>query len=154
MSTCILLANHQGSTTLLIFALSVIYTSALQKCKDINEQLNSQPWWDSQSGLVATKMVESAPIRLKPPKAYSAAWVESLIRQESERIKDRRASKNELLQRLDSSAHVLIKTATQLKPIIDILIPQSPEYSIPYACLWAIFKVCDDDNHIIARSRY
>ncbi|UKZ63901.1 uncharacterized protein TrAtP1_005122 [Trichoderma atroviride] len=133
---------------------AVIYTSALQKCKDINEQLNSQPWWDSQSGLVATKMVESAPIRLKPPKAYSAAWVESLIRQESERIKDRRASKNELLQRLDSSAHVLIKTATQLKPIIDILIPQSPEYSIPYACLWAIFKVCDDDNHIIARSRY
>lgn len=133
---------------------SVIYASALQTCKDINEKLNSQPWWDSQPRLVATKVVESAPILLRQPKTYSAAWVESLIRKESERIKDRQASKHELLKRLDSSAHVLIKIAMQLKPILDIFIPQSPEYSIPYACLWAIFKVCDDDNHTIAGNRH
>ncbi|KAL7920173.1 hypothetical protein ACQKWADRAFT_322360 [Trichoderma austrokoningii] len=123
---------------------AAIYASALQKCKDINEQLNSQPWWDSQQGLVATKVIESAPIWLKQPKAYSAAWVEGLISKESKRIKDKQASKKELLQKVDSSAQVLIKIATQLKPVIDIFIPESPEYSIPYACLWAIFKGISD----------
>ncbi|KAK6449333.1 hypothetical protein FP744_10005583 [Trichoderma asperellum] len=121
---------------------AAIYASALQKCKDVNEQLVAQPWWDSDSqpGLVATKVIESTPIRLKKSRLYDAAWVESLINKQSEDIKTKRASKPELLQKVDSSAHVLIKVATQIKPIVDIFIPQSPEYSVPYACLWVIFK--------------
>lgn len=154
MSTNVRFAYHQTRTPTNFFALSVIYASALKKCKDINEQLNSQPWWESQPGLVATKVVESAPIWLKQPKAYSAAWVESLINKETQKIRDKRASKQELIQKVDSSAHALIKVAMQLKPVIDIFIPQSPEYSIPYACLWAIFKVSDDDDHTLTGSRY
>lgn len=145
VSTCVLLIKHTRpyrSTD--IFAPSAIYASALQKCKDVNEQLVAQPWWDSDSqpGLVATKVIESTPIRLKKSRLYDAAWVESLINKQSEDIKTKRASKPELLQKVDSSAHVLIKVATQIKPIVDIFIPQSPEYSVPYACLWVIFKVC------------
>jgi flavin-dependent dehydrogenase len=103
--------------------------------------LNSQPWWNGQSGLVATKVIDSTPIMLRKPRLYDAAWMESLIKKESKKIKDKQASKSELLQKIDTSAHALIKFAAQLKPAIDILIPQSPEYSIPYACLWILFKV-------------
>lgn len=96
--------------------------------------------------MVATNVIESAPIRLKKPRLYDASWVESLINKENENIKKKRASKPELLQKVNTSAHVLIKIATQIKPIVDIFIPQSPEYSIPYACLWVIFKVCRCNN--------
>ncbi|OPB46586.1 hypothetical protein A0O28_0067080 [Trichoderma guizhouense] len=99
--------------------------AALEKCKKINEQLNAQPWWDGdrQPGLVATKIVESAPIQLKKARLYEAAWVQSRIIKET---------------------YALIDVATQIKPIVDIFIPQSPEYSIPYACLWIIFKGISD----------
>lgn len=129
--------------TLLIYVLSIIYASALQKCKDINEQLNSQPWWDDRPGLTATKVIESAPILLKKPRLYDAEWMTGLINKEKNKIKDKRASKPELLQKVENSAHTLIRVATQIKPMIDMFIPQSPEYSIPYACLWVLFKVCD-----------
>lgn len=141
------LANRQIISLYSFSALSVIYASALHKCKEINEQLVAQPWWDSDNrpGLVAAKVVESAPIRLKKPRLYDAAWVETLINKESENIANKRASKPELLQKVDASAHALIKVATQIKPMVDILVPQSPEYSIPYACLWILFKVCGHD---------
>ncbi|UKZ46840.1 hypothetical protein TrVGV298_001051 [Trichoderma virens] len=120
--------------------------TALEKCKKINEQLNAQPWWDSdrQPGLVATKIVESAPIQLKKARLYEAAWVQSRIIKESERILHKKKSKPELLSKIADSAYALIDVAKQIKPIVDIFIPQSPEYSIPYACLWIIFKGISD----------
>ncbi|KAM0454436.1 hypothetical protein ACHAPV_008306 [Trichoderma viride] len=123
---------------------AIIYASALQKCKDINEQLNSQPWWDDRPGLTATKVIESAPISLKKPRLYDAEWMTGLINKEKNKIKDKRASKPELLQKVENSAHTLIGIATQIKPMIDMFIPQSPEYSIPYACLWVLFKGISD----------
>ncbi|KAJ4855447.1 uncharacterized protein T069G_11005 [Trichoderma breve] len=54
------------------------------------------------------------------------------------------ASKPELLLKITRSAYALIDVTTQIKPIVDIFIPQSPEYSIPYACLWIIFKGISD----------
>ncbi|KAJ9144050.1 hypothetical protein NKR23_g6060 [Pleurostoma richardsiae] len=119
---------------------AAIYVSALQKCKDVNEQLNSQPWWDDQLGLVASKVVESSPIRLKKPRLYDAAWVESLIAKERNKAKDKQESKPEVLQKVSSFANGVIKVATQIKPVIDIFVPQSPEYTVPYACLWIIFQ--------------
>lgn len=127
---------------------SEIYVKALQKCKDVNEQLNSQPWWDDQQGFVASKIVESAPIRLKRPRLYDASWVESLVEREKQKVKDKQASKPEWLQKVTSFADGIVKIAVKIKPIVDIFIPQSPEYSIPYACLWIIFKVS-----LVARSR-
>lgn len=38
-------------------------------------------------------------------------------------------------------ADKFIYIATMLKPIIDIFVPSSPEYSVPYACICVIFKV-------------
>lgn len=35
----------------------------------------------------------------------------------------------------------LIKVAQALDPIISVLLPSSPEYAIPYACLKVIFQV-------------
>lgn len=67
--------------------------------------------------------------------------MESLINRESQKIQNKQASKPKLLQKVDASAHALIKIAMQIKPVIDVLIPQSPEYSVPYACLWILFKV-------------
>lgn len=142
-------------TSLLISAFSFL-NAALEKCKKINEQLNAQPWWDGdrQPGLVATKIVESAPIQLKKARLYEAAWVQSRIIKESERILDMQASKPELLLKITRSAYALIDVATQIKPIVDIFIPQSPEYSIPYACLWIIFKVRDYNSNAMTASDY
>ncbi|KAH8807320.1 hypothetical protein F5884DRAFT_340380 [Xylogone sp. PMI_703] len=117
-----------------------IYASALQKAKEINEQLNSQPWWDDESGLIASKIVESSPIRLKRPRLYDASWVQNLVQQERKKVTEKQASKSEWLQKLNGLTDKVIKIVTQIKPIIDIFIPKSPEYSIPYACLWIVFK--------------
>ncbi|KAL7974254.1 hypothetical protein HDV63DRAFT_399837 [Trichoderma sp. SZMC 28014] len=81
---------------------------------------------------------------LRKPRLYDAAWMESLINRESQKIQNKQASKPKLLQKVDASAHALIKIAMQIKPVIDVLIPQSPEYSVPYACLWILFKGISD----------
>jgi hypothetical protein len=50
-------------------------------------------------------------------------------------------SKSEWKKRVNEGAYGFIGVANGLKPIIDIFIPQNPEYSVPYACLWIVFKV-------------
>ncbi|KAL7935702.1 hypothetical protein V8C35DRAFT_297994 [Trichoderma chlorosporum] len=120
-----------------------IYLSALQKCKDINDQLNSHPWRDNH-GLLATAVVESAPILLKKPVLYDVTWVEGLIAKEGQKVKDKQASKPQLLERMDMLAKAVVEVARRIKPIIDILLPQSYGYSVPYACLWLIYKGISD----------
>ncbi|PYH64452.1 uncharacterized protein BO88DRAFT_374348 [Aspergillus vadensis CBS 113365] len=118
-----------------------IYDNALQKCKEVNEQLNSQPWWDDQCDLVASsKTVESMPVRLKPPGRYDASWVQNLIAKERLRINTRKTSESAWRHKVSGFADDVIRVATLIKPIVDIFVPQSPECSVPYACLWMVFK--------------
>jgi hypothetical protein len=113
----------------------------LEKCKEVNEQLNTQPWWEEQHGRVAATIVESSPIQLKRPRLYNEAWVQDLVEKEKNKVMAKQGSKSEWLQRLTTVAEEVITIATQIKPIINIFVPQSPEYTVPYACLWVLFKV-------------
>lgn len=113
----------------------------MQKCKEVNEQLSSQPWWEEQTGLVAAAVVDGSPIRLKQPRLYNDSWLQDLVERERERVKKKQASKPEWLKTLIGVAEGVISVANQIKPIIDIFVPQSPEYTVPYACLWILFKV-------------
>jgi hypothetical protein len=63
------------------------------------------------------------------------------VERERKRVEVKQASKQEWLQTLQKVASKILDIATELKPIIDIFVPQSPEYSVPYACLWLVFKV-------------
>lgn len=91
---------------------------------------------------MASKIVESSPIRIKQQKLYEASWVKDIVERERKRVEAKQASKPEWLQTLKNVASGFVRIATELKPIIDIFVPQSPEYSVPYACLWIVFKVC------------
>jgi hypothetical protein len=130
---------------------SAIYARALQKCKEVNEQLNSTPWWKVKSRLNASKIGSKASpaTPFTGTREWNTLLVQALIGEERKKISIRDESRPEWQQHLTKLADGLINVATQLKPITDIFIPQSPEYAVPYACLWAVFKVRSSDQWLI-----
>lgn len=121
---------------------SQIYDSALKKCKEVNDQLNSQPSWKDRRGRIGSRIVESNSVRFQRRELYNAAWVEELVKKEKAKINSIDASKSKWSHKVSSFADEVIKVATRMKPVVDIFVPSSPEYSVPYACLWVMFQVC------------
>ncbi|KAK0636782.1 hypothetical protein B0T17DRAFT_89961 [Bombardia bombarda] len=121
-----------------------IYAKALRKCKDINHDLNADMLESKQH---QKKQPVVSRIAISPFKrsthqreAYTASWVTTLVEEERAKIETEQSAKPEWRQKVTGAAYEIARTATALKPIIDIFIPQSPEYSVPYACLWIVFK--------------
>jgi hypothetical protein len=123
----------------------------LEKCKRVNQDINPEPFAPDRRGRTAAKIIESAPIGVKRQKLYDAAWITALVEKEKEKVKDKQASKPEWAQTVTTVANTILGIATELKPIIDIFVPSTPEYSIPYACLWAVFQVCQSTRFESAR---
>ncbi|KAK4185253.1 hypothetical protein QBC35DRAFT_525033 [Podospora australis] len=98
---------------------SEIYSEALKKCREMNEDL----WADKfarehLTGAVSGPVTSSEPARVAAKEASDPKWA----------------------QRAKDTAIGIMKVAKELKPIMDIFVPHSPEYSVPYAFLWIIFK--------------
>ncbi|KAH8891769.1 hypothetical protein GQ53DRAFT_719454 [Thozetella sp. PMI_491] len=115
-----------------------IYADALKKCKEINENLNAEPFLERDLGFVASKIRESSEIWV--PRSYDAAWVTAHIERECQRIQNKQSLRKEWAQVVSKAAHGFASLVVHLKPVIDVFVPQSPEYTVPYACILIIFK--------------
>jgi len=69
-----------------------------------------------------------------------------IIDQESKAYNAKQEKKSKWRGRVSDSATALSRLTVNLSSYIDPLIPQSPEYKVPYACLMIIFKAsaCDE----------
>ncbi|KAJ3521898.1 hypothetical protein NM208_g13090 [Fusarium decemcellulare] len=106
-----------------------IYASALRKCKEVNDQLQTQPRRDDEIASVASNIIQSSPIRLRKARVYDAAWVEALIEKKKQELQDKKTATPEWREKMSTLVEKTIKLTTELKPIIDIFVPKSPEYS-------------------------
>jgi hypothetical protein len=131
---------------------SKLYAAALLKCKEINQELNLDPlgekqrhhrrfnssWARSSKPRVANTNAE------QQQKPYDASRIKELVEQETQRIQtaqDASSGDLEWTAKVKDVAYGVIKLAEVLKPVIDVFVPQSPEYRVPYACVWIVFKV-------------
>lgn len=87
------------------------------------------------------RLVESAPVRVVKPKGYSAQMVKDLVEKELLKIEAVTSAKPEWKRKCADLGYVIAGVATKLKPIIDLLMPQSVEYTLPYGCLMLVFTV-------------
>jgi len=53
-----------------------------------------------------------------------------------------KAEKGKYTKRLADLADAFCEFATRISSVVEILIPQSPEYTIPFNCILLIFQVC------------
>ncbi|KAI3320956.1 hypothetical protein HD806DRAFT_546781 [Xylariaceae sp. AK1471] len=121
---------------------SEIYARALQKCKEINQDLNLDPFREEHRGRRMTwNRIGKSLVFKEQQRQYDASRIEELVTQETNRIERADDSSNsEWKRKVKEGAYGFIGVANSLKPVIDIFIQQSPEYSIPYACVWIVFK--------------
>jgi hypothetical protein len=79
---------------------------------------------------------------MEEERPYEASRIKELVRQEIKRIEATHDSEgSDWTTKVIQGAYRFIDVANGLKPVIDIFVPHSPEYSVPYACVWIIFKV-------------
>jgi hypothetical protein len=134
------------SLALLFYVPSEIYATALRKCKEINQELNSDPFGEKQrhhGRLTWGRASKSRVANAEQPKPYDASRIKELVEQETDRIETAQESSNgdaEWTAKVKDVGYGVIKFAQVLKPVIDVLVPQSPEYTVPYACVWIVFK--------------
>jgi hypothetical protein len=67
--------------------------------------------------------------------------VKDLVSRELEKIEEMRSSKSEWKKKCSDLGYMIAGVATKLKPTIELLMPQSLEYTLPYGCLMLIFTV-------------
>ncbi|OQE23905.1 hypothetical protein PENSTE_c008G02833 [Penicillium steckii] len=116
--------------------------------------------WKDRRGRIGSRIVERNSVRFQRRELYNAAWVEELVKKEKAKINSIDASKSKWSHKVSSFADEVIKVATRMKPVVDIFVPSSPEYSVPYACLWVMFQAgvrhrvlwTGGDNRLTARS--
>jgi hypothetical protein len=53
-----------------------------------------------------------------------------------------KTEKGKYTKRITDLADALCEFATRISSVVEILIPQSPEYTIPFNCIILIFQVC------------
>jgi hypothetical protein len=98
--------------------------------------------FDIEQGHVSRKLIDNAPIRLVKLQEFTDQMVKDLVTKELEKAKMAKSSKSEWKKKCADLGYVIAGVATKLKPTIDLLMPQSLEYTLPYGCLMLIFTVC------------
>lgn len=73
--------------------------------------------------------------------ALDGQTVAEIIQKESKEHEIKQAKKSKWRGQVSGAAISLSKITLSLSSYIDPLIPQSPEYTVPYACLLIVFKV-------------
>ncbi|KAK3390059.1 hypothetical protein B0H63DRAFT_464717 [Podospora didyma] len=120
---------------------SRIYAKALLKCKEINADLAMDPFGNKRHELRSRSGADNGTGRtVVQQQPYQAAWIAQLVEQEKAEIAAKEASKPDWVQKVQSTAYSILRITSELKPIIDVFVPESPEYSVPYHCLWIVFK--------------
>ena len=86
-------------------------------------------------------ILQSTPIRIVKPKEFTAGVVRDFIVKEQVRISDETDPKALWRKTLSDFGYTIGEVVTKVKPIIDLFMPQSLEYTVPYGCLMIIFQV-------------
>lgn len=114
----------------------------MEKCKQVNQDINPKSFsLKKPNGRVAPKTPERCLIRAQQQEPYTAKWVADLIEEERKNAEGKDKSRSSWVQKVVDVAHKLTGIATELKPVVDIFVSSSLEFSVIYACLWVVFKV-------------
>jgi hypothetical protein len=85
--------------------------------------------------------LQSTPIRNAKPRALTSEMVKEFIDKEQKRIAKEVDSKAAWKKTLSGLGFTISDVVMKVKPIIDLFMPQSLEYTVPYGCLMIIFQV-------------
>jgi hypothetical protein len=113
----------------------------LKRCKEVNEDLQLGSF-DIEKGSLSTTILQSAPIRVVKPRTFTSELVKEFIEKEQNKVSSRNDSKAAWKKTVSDLCYTIGDVASKLKPIIDLFMPQSMEYTVPYGCLMIIFQVC------------
>jgi hypothetical protein len=86
-------------------------------------------------------LIESGPVAVVRPTKLDSHLLIRLIANKEKELKDKLDNEPEGLAKVSKLGNQLVVIATRLKPVIDLLVPESPEYQVPYNCLMIIFDV-------------
>ena len=97
--------------------------------------------FDIFRGSLSTKILESTPVSVVKPRTFTANIVNDFVAKEQDKVRERRTVRPEWKKTVADTGFAIAKLVTRLKPMIDSLLPQSAEYTVPYGCLMMIFQV-------------
>lgn len=119
---------------------SRIYAEALQSCIKVNKNLNLGILKGKQ-GVLPSVIPGSSPHSPIKTEFLDGETVRRFVDGQNEKVKKRFDTRPDWQKAVKDFSFEVGKLITKLLPIVDIFMPQTPQYTIPYACLKLIFMV-------------